>query len=102
MTYIDELLKKVNEEDQDKLYTLMNALLSISVDLKGTAKKSLLPKKIRNKNYPPAYNTHNSTNLKKCDSFVNKRADKTPKFRIKCKSNMQHTSIHLTPQSNAT
>ena len=37
---IDELIKKVEEADKDKLYTLMNALLSIATDFKSVTERT--------------------------------------------------------------
>ena len=37
---MDEIVQKVDEVDQDKFYSLMNALLSITIDAKTAVKKT--------------------------------------------------------------
>lgn len=69
MTYIDEIMKKVDEQDQDKFYSLMNALLSIATDSKNSIRKTPLLKKYKNKKFPP---TSTSSNLKKSESLIPK------------------------------
>ncbi len=73
----------------------MSALLSISSEMKSTKRTHIL-KRSYNKHYPP---THNSTNLKKCDSLATKKGDKTPNFRIKSETYLHHQSIIETPMS---
>jgi hypothetical protein len=70
----------------------MNALLAISTELKSSTKRTPLVRRKVTKNYPPVYA---SSNLKKCDSIVTKKGEKTPapNFRIKSKSNIHHLSI---------
>ena len=87
MASIDEMMKKVEEEDQDKFLSLMSALLSISADIKpavsSTVKRTPMIKRSQHiKHYPPA---HTSTHLKKCDSITTKKNDKMPHFRIRSK-----------------
>ena len=84
---IDELIKKVEKADKDKLYTLMNALLSISTDFKNVTKRTPIIKKTKIKHYPP---TQMSTNLKKSDSSSYKKTEKNQNFRIKSKSIISH------------
>ncbi len=69
----------------------MNALLAISVDVKGISKKTPIVRKTKNKYLPP---TNNSTNIKKSDSIITKRMEKVPNFRIKSKSNFHQNSIN--------
>ncbi len=99
---MDEIVQKVDEADQDKFYSLMNALLSITIDAKAAVKKTPVAKRIKNKNLPP---TSTSSNLKKCDSIFNKNIDcysnkkneRTPNFRIKSKTNIPHSTFHSPP-----
>jgi hypothetical protein len=99
---MDEIVQKVDEADQDKFYSLMNALLSITIDAKAAVKKTPIAKRIKNKNLPP---TSTSSNLKKCDSIFNKNIDcysnkkneRTPNFRIKSKTNIPHSTFHSPP-----
>jgi hypothetical protein len=72
MAYIDDIMKKVDEQDQDKFYSLMNALLSIATDSKNPIRKTPLLKKQKNKNLPP---TSTSSNLKKSDSLIPKNGE---------------------------
>ena len=83
MASIDDMMKKVDEEDQDKFLSLMSALLSISADIKTTTvRRTPMLKRSQQKHYPPS---HNSTHLKKCDSITTKKNDKMPHFRIRSK-----------------
>ena len=98
MTSIDLMMKKVDEEDQDKFLSLMSALLSISADIKpvNTIKRTPMIKRSQQKQHlPPA---HNSTHLKKCDSITTKKNDKMPHFRIKSKEHIAKP-LHETPSS---
>jgi len=107
MIYIDEIMKKVDENDQDKFLSLMNALLSITNDPKNIMKKTLIIKRTKNKNLPP---TSTSSNLKKSDSTVNKnseslttkKVEKNSQFRIKSKTNIHREYFHSPPISTFT
>lgn len=107
MTYIDEIMKKVDEQDQDKFFSLMNALLSITIDPKNTIRKTPILKRAKNKNLPP---TSTSSNLKKSDSTVNKNSEsltskkleKNSQFRIKSRTNIHRESFHSPPISTFT
>jgi hypothetical protein len=79
MAYIDEIMKKVDEQDQDKFYSLMNALLSITTDTKSSIRKTPILKKPKNKNLPP---TSASSNLKKSDSIVQKNSESLTSKKI--------------------
>ena len=107
MIYIDEIIKKVDENDHDKFLSLMNALLSITTDAKNTMKKTPIMKRTKNKNLPP---TSTSSNLKKSDSPVNKnsesltakKVEKNSQFRIKSKTNIHREYFHSPPISTFT
>lgn len=87
---IDDMLKHVDEEDQDQFLSLMSALLSISAEDKPSlVKRTPILKKSINRQFPPS---HNSTNLKKCDSLATKKGEKTG-FRIKSKTQLHRPSV---------
>lgn len=104
MIYIDEIMKKVDEQDQDKFYSLMNALLSIATDSKNSIRKTPVLKKPKNKNLPP---TSTSSNLKKSESLIpkngesmtSKKVQKSTQFRIKSKTHINRDSFHSPPIS---
>lgn len=94
MACIDELMGKVEQQDQEKLYSLMSVLLSVTSETKNSFKKTPLRKTV-NKNLPP---TSTSSNLKKSDSLLNrnnceslssKKNEKGSNFRIKSKTHIQ-------------
>lgn len=107
MTYIDEIMSKVEEEDKDRFYSLMSALLTITGDTKSSIRRTPVVKKVKNKNLPP---TSTSSNLKKSDSLLNKNVDslttkkseKNTHFRIKSKTNINRESFHSPPVSTFT
>ena len=96
---IDQMIKKVDDQDQDKFLSLMSALLSISTDDKAltTMKRTPIIKRSLNRHYPPS---QNSTNLKKCDSLATKK--NVPTFRIKSKTQLHRPSFAETPSSKIT
>lgn len=107
MTYIDEIMTKVDEQDKDRFYSLMSALLSITSDSKTSIKRTPILKKIKNKNLPP---TCTSSNLKKSESVLNKnsesltskKVEKNTNFRIKSKTHINREYFHSPPVSTFT
>lgn len=102
MACIDELMGKVEQQDQEKLYSLMSVLLSVTTEPKNSFKKTPLRKTV-NKNLPP---TCTSSNLKKSDSLLNrnnceslssKKNEKGSNFRIKSKTHIQREPFHSPP-----
>ena len=92
---IDSMVKTVDEQDQDRFYSLMNALLTISKESKPAPVKRTPPiRKKRLTHLPPA---SISSNLKKCDSLATKKHERSTSFRIKTRSNAKGMYIHDTP-----
>ena len=92
--YIDEMMDRVEEQDQDKFLSLMSALLSISTSVKPvTVRRTPMIKRSQQKHLPPS---HNSTHLKKSDSITVKKSDKLPNFRIKSKEHIARP-VYETP-----